>query len=252
MRLTRIVHLLQPDDTEVAGLHALMLLTDARRLARTNARGELIPLAQQDRALWDKQQIAEGVALISATLPKGSVGPYQLQAAIAAVHDEAAGAEDTDWPQILALYDLLRRMSDNPMVALNHAIAAAMVHGATKGLKCWTRSKPTPASPIITGWTLLEHICWSSLETASAPSRTITRPLARPGASRSATTFSRRPRDCRANWSGLTFSKVIRQGLDVKTVTSPGWPQSPDLTDLGRTGLTPSGVTCLEARMVGS
>ena len=135
MRLTRIVHELQPEDTEVAGLQALMLLTDARRLARTTAEGELIPLALQDRALWDKQQIAEGVALISATLPKGSVGPYQLQAAIAAVHDEAARADDTDWPQILALYDLLRRMSDNPMVRLNHAIAAAMVHGPTMGLK---------------------------------------------------------------------------------------------------------------------
>ena len=95
----------------------------------------MIPLAQQNRGLWDKQQIAEGVALLSATLPKGSVGPYQLQAAIAAVHDEAARAEDTDWPQILALYDLLERMSDNPMVALNRAIAAAMVHGATKGLE---------------------------------------------------------------------------------------------------------------------
>jgi RNA polymerase sigma factor (sigma-70 family) len=135
IRLTRIVHHLQPGDTEAAGLLALMLLTDARRLARTGAGGELIPLAQQDRALWDRQQIAEGVALISATLPKGSVGPYQLQAAIAAVHDEAAGAGETDWPQILALYDLLRRMSDNPMVKLNHAIAAAMVHGAAKGLE---------------------------------------------------------------------------------------------------------------------
>jgi RNA polymerase sigma factor (sigma-70 family) len=135
MRLTRILHNLQPGDTEVAGLLALMLLTDARRLARTSAEGELIPLALQDRALWDKLQIAEGIALISATLPKGSVGPYQLQAAIAAVHDEAARAEDTDWPQILALYDLLRRMSDNPMVKLNHAIAAAMTHGATKGLE---------------------------------------------------------------------------------------------------------------------
>jgi RNA polymerase sigma factor (sigma-70 family) len=135
MRLTRIVRNLQPGDTEVAGLLALMLLTDARRLARTSAEGELIPLAQQDRALWDGAQIAEGVALISATLPKGSVGPYQLQAAIAAVHDEAARADDTDWPQILLLYDLLRRMSDNPMVTLNHAIAAAMVHGATKGLE---------------------------------------------------------------------------------------------------------------------
>jgi predicted RNA polymerase sigma factor len=135
MRLTRIVHHLQPEDTEIAGLLALMLLTDARRVARTSAAGELIPLGQQDRALWDRQQIAEGVALISATLPKGSVGPYQLQAAIAAVHDEAARADDTDWPQILALYDLLRRMSPNPMVTLNHAIAAAMVHGATKGLE---------------------------------------------------------------------------------------------------------------------
>jgi RNA polymerase sigma factor (sigma-70 family) len=135
MRLTRIVHHLLPNDTEVAGLLALMLLTDARRLARTGAGGELIPLARQDRALWDKRQIAEGVALISATLPKGSVGPYQLQAAIAAVHDEAARAEDTDWPQILALYELLGRMSDNPMVRLNHAIAAAMVYGAAKGLE---------------------------------------------------------------------------------------------------------------------
>jgi RNA polymerase sigma factor (sigma-70 family) len=135
MRLTRMVHQLQPDDTEVAGLLALMLLTDARRLARTSAEGDLIPLAQQDRALWDRKQIAEGVALLSAALPKGSVGPYQLQAAIAAIHDEAARAEDTDWPQILALYDLLRRMSENPMVALNYAIAAAMVHGPVKGLE---------------------------------------------------------------------------------------------------------------------
>jgi len=135
LRLTRIVHNLQPNDTEAAGLLALMLLTDARRRARASAAGELIPLAQQDRALWDRQQIAEGVALLSATLPKGSVGPYQLQAAIAAVHDEASRAEDTDWPQILALYDLLGRMSDNPVVRLNHAIAAAMVHGAAKGLE---------------------------------------------------------------------------------------------------------------------
>src|SRR5213079_487520 len=118
-----------------AGLLALMLLTDARRLARTGSAGELIPLTQQDRSLWDKQQIAEGVALISATLPKGSVGPYQLQAAIAAVHDEAASADQTDWPQILALYTVLLRMSGNPMVALNHAIATAMVHGPAAGLE---------------------------------------------------------------------------------------------------------------------
>jgi RNA polymerase sigma factor (sigma-70 family) len=135
MRLMRIVHQLQPNETEVAGLLSLMLLTEARRLARTGSEGELIPLGQQDRARWDRQQIEEGTALLSATLPKGSVGPYQLQAAIAAVHDEAALPEDTDWPQILALYDLLKRMSDNPMVTLNHAIAVAMVHGATKGLE---------------------------------------------------------------------------------------------------------------------
>jgi len=135
IRLTRSLRTLLSTDAEIAGLLALMLLTDARRLARTNKEGDLIPLTQQDRALWDRQQIAEGVTLISATLPKGSVGPYQLQAAIAAVHDEAARAEDTDWPQILALYDLLRRMADNPMVVLNHAIAAAMVHGPTKGLE---------------------------------------------------------------------------------------------------------------------
>ena len=135
IRLTRSLRNLLSDNAEVAGLLALMLLTDARRSARSNHEGDLIPLPQQDRALWDRRQIAEGVALLSATLPKGSVGPYQLQAAIAAVHDEAARAEDTDWAQVLALYDLLRRMTDNPMVELNRAIAAAMVHGPTKGLE---------------------------------------------------------------------------------------------------------------------
>jgi RNA polymerase sigma factor (sigma-70 family) len=134
IRLTRAVHNVLPDDEEVAGLLALMLLTDARRMARTSSDGELIPLAGQDRTLWDQRAIAEGVALITRTLSRGSVGSYQLQAAIAAVHDEAARAEDTDWPQILALYGLLKRMSDNPMVALNHAIAAAMVHGPRAGL----------------------------------------------------------------------------------------------------------------------
>ena len=135
IRLARILYDRQPQDTEVAGLLALMLLTDARRAARTGSNGELIPLAQQDRALWDRQQIAEGIALLSAALPKGSIGPYQLQAAIAGVHDEAASADDTDWPQILALYELLKRMSDNPMVLLNHAVAAAMVDGPRKGLE---------------------------------------------------------------------------------------------------------------------
>jgi predicted RNA polymerase sigma factor len=134
IRLTRDVHRLLPDDPEVTGLLALMLLTDARRAARTGPNGELIPLDQQNRALWDREQIREGVALITAALSQGAVGNYQLQAAVAAVHDEAPTAEETDWPQILALYDLLRRMSENPMVMLNHAIAAAMVHGPKTGL----------------------------------------------------------------------------------------------------------------------
>jgi RNA polymerase sigma factor (sigma-70 family) len=135
IRLTRALHRLLPEEPEVAGLLALMLLTDARREARTGAGGELIPLTKQDRSRWDRAAIAEGVALLTTTLPKGSVGAYQLQAAVAAVHDEAERAEDTDWPQILALYELLQRMSDNPMVALNHAIAAAMVHGPAAGLE---------------------------------------------------------------------------------------------------------------------
>ncbi len=134
IRLTRAVRALLPDDTEVAGLLALMLLTDARRPARAGSDGELIPLKEQDRSLWNRAAIVEGVALVSAALSKGAIGPYQLQAAIAAVHDEAARAEDTDWPQILALYGLLLRMSDNPMVALNHAIATAMVEGPRAGL----------------------------------------------------------------------------------------------------------------------
>jgi RNA polymerase sigma factor (sigma-70 family) len=134
IRLTRSVHASLPDDGEIAGLLALMLLTDARREARTGPDGELIPLTKQDRTLWDRAEISEGIALITAALSKGSIGAYQLQAAIAAVHDEAARAEDTDWPQILALYDLLKRMSDNPMVMLNHAVAAAMVHGPSAGL----------------------------------------------------------------------------------------------------------------------
>jgi RNA polymerase sigma factor (sigma-70 family) len=135
LRLTRMLHRLVPDDAEVAGLLSLMLLTDARRAARTGPSGELIPLDQQDRTLWERSAIAEGVALLTATLSRGSVGPYQVQAAIAAVHDEAASAEDADWAQILGLYGLLQRMSDNPMVTLNHAIAFAMVHGPAAGLE---------------------------------------------------------------------------------------------------------------------
>ena len=134
LRLTRWLHRLLPQDGAVTGLLALMLLTDARRAARTRPDGSLVPLAEQDRGLWDKAQIAEGTALITAALPAGDVGPYQLQAAIAAVHDEAATMADTDWPQILALYDLLELAAPNPFTALNRAVAVAMVRGPDAGL----------------------------------------------------------------------------------------------------------------------
>ena len=134
IRLGREVHRLRPDEPEVAGLLALMLLTDARREARMGPHGELIPLDKQDRGRWDQAAIADGVELVSRTLRLGSVGPYQLQAAIAAVHDEAARAEDTDWPQILALYGVLERVQANPMVTLNRAVALAMVDGPRAGL----------------------------------------------------------------------------------------------------------------------
>ncbi|HET9626781.1 MAG TPA: DUF6596 domain-containing protein [Kofleriaceae bacterium] len=134
IRLARAVHGQFPDEPEVTGLLALMLLTDARRPARTGPAGELIPLDEQDRGAWDRAAIAEGVALISDALPRGAVGAYQLQAAIAAVHDEAARADATDWPQIVALYEVLLRLADNPMVRLNHAVAVAMVRGPAAGL----------------------------------------------------------------------------------------------------------------------
>ncbi len=134
IRLARMIHRLLPDDGEVAGLLALMLLTDARRPARTGPDGELVAMAEQDRALWDAARVTEGVGLVSAALRRGEVGPYQLQAAIAAIHDEAPSAEATDWPQIVALYELLMRISDNPVVRLNHAVAVAMAQGAHAGL----------------------------------------------------------------------------------------------------------------------
>jgi RNA polymerase sigma factor (sigma-70 family) len=134
IRLVRGVRRLLPDDGEVAGLLALMLLTDARRPARTDAAGGLIPLADQDRSLWNKEAIAEGEALVTDALARTQLGPYQVQAAIAAVHDTAERSEDTDWPQIVALYQVLEQISDNPMVTLNHAVAVAMASGPKEGL----------------------------------------------------------------------------------------------------------------------
>ena len=135
IRLTRQLHAHLPDAGEITGLLALMLLTDARRVARLSAEGTLVPLAEQDRRLWDQAKIREGVALVEAVLPVGTVGPYQLQAAIAAVHAEAARAEDTDWAQIETLYAMLERISPSPVVTLNHAVAVAMVDGPAAGLR---------------------------------------------------------------------------------------------------------------------
>ncbi|MGW3998440.1 RNA polymerase sigma factor [Amycolatopsis sp. NPDC004772] len=134
IRLARELHRLVPADGEVAGLLALLLLTDARRPARTAPDGSLVPLGEQDRTRWDAKAIAEGVALVTGALASGPVGPYQLQAAIAALHDEAPTAEATDWPQILALYTLLERVAPNPAVTLNRAVALAEVHGPAAGL----------------------------------------------------------------------------------------------------------------------
>lgn len=134
IRLVRLVRSLLPDDSEVAGLLALLLLTHARRAARTGPDGLPVPMAEQDRTRWDAAEIAEGLALVAAALPVGPTGPYQLQAAIAALHDEAPSAAETDWPQIVALYELLARIDGNPLVALNHAVAVAMACGPAAGL----------------------------------------------------------------------------------------------------------------------
>ncbi|MEV4533930.1 sigma-70 family RNA polymerase sigma factor [Asanoa sp. NPDC049518] len=145
IRLVRQLHARLPHDGEVAGLLALMLLTDARRPARTRPDGALVPLAEQDRGRWDRAAIAEGVDLVSAALTRTTVGPYQLQAAIAAVHDEAATAADTDWRQILGLYDALERIAPGPMVTLNRVVAVAMVQGPDAGLSALAAAEPALA-----------------------------------------------------------------------------------------------------------
>ncbi|MGH3372592.1 MAG: RNA polymerase sigma factor [Nocardioidaceae bacterium] len=145
IRLARQLRERLPDDGEVAGLLALMLLTDARRPARTTPDGALVPLGEQDREKWDHQAIAEGTALISWALAETPVGPYQLQAAIAAVHDEAVRAEDTDWQQILGLYELLGNLAPGPMITLNRIVAVAMVHGPEAGLDRLAEAEADPA-----------------------------------------------------------------------------------------------------------
>ncbi len=145
IRLGRMLHAELPDDGEVAGLLALMLLTDARRPARTRSDGGLVPLPEQDRTRWDGVAIAEGCALIKAYLPTAEIGPFQIQAAIAAVHDEAGTAQDTDWPQILGLYDVLATLAPGPMVTLNRVVALAMVRGPVAGLAALERAERDPA-----------------------------------------------------------------------------------------------------------
>ncbi|MDT4891073.1 MAG: hypothetical protein QOE97_108, partial [Pseudonocardiales bacterium] len=134
IRLARVLHAALPGQAEVAGLLALLLLTEARRPARTDDDGWLVPLDRQDRSRWDAGMVAEGIDLLGRTLGTAPAGPYQLQAAIAAVHDEAAAAGQTDWPQILALYDVLEAVAPSPVVTLNRAVAVAMVHGPLAGL----------------------------------------------------------------------------------------------------------------------
>jgi predicted RNA polymerase sigma factor len=181
-RLARALHALLPRDGEVAGLLALMLLTDARRPARTGRVGELAPLAEQDRSLWDRRVIAEGMRLNAAAMSRGAVGEYQLQAAVAALHGGAARAEDTDWAQILGLYGLLQRLTDNPVVGLSAAVAAAMVHG--------------PAA----AWN------GSASSTGACPATTASTPRAAT-CTRCSTTPKPRPRTSAAPWSGRPASR---------------------------------------------
>jgi RNA polymerase sigma-70 factor (ECF subfamily) len=135
IRLGRVLCELLPNEPENLGLLALMLLQNSRRRARVNDQGELVTLEEQDRLLWDRTEIDEGVRLLEKALPRGRVGKYQLQAAIAEVHCEATTADETDWPQIVALYEELMRLSSSPVIALNHAAAVAMAEGAEEGLR---------------------------------------------------------------------------------------------------------------------
>ena len=182
----------------MAGLLALMLLTDARRPARTRADGSLVPLAEQDRSLWDAASIREGVALITETLPRARLGPYQLQAAIAAVHDEAPDAGATDWAQIVALYELLAQIAPNPMVTLNQAVAVAMVSGPGAGLDLLAT---LDADDRMTGHHRLPPsapICWRWPAIWRPPGPAIDRPLDARRASRSGATSKREPRASRS------------------------------------------------------
>jgi RNA polymerase sigma factor (sigma-70 family) len=170
VRLTRMARRLEPADPEISGLLALMLLTDARRPARIDADGALVPMAEQDRSRWNRAAIDEGTDLITRTMSAESLGPYQIQAAIAAVHAEAAHADDTDWTQILALYVLLERMGANPVVTLNRAVATAMTHGARAGLALL---RTLDADPQLARDHRLDAVRGHLLELAGDPDRAV-------------------------------------------------------------------------------
>jgi predicted RNA polymerase sigma factor len=165
IRLARLTHRLLPEDGEVTGLLALMLLTEARRPARLTPDGAPIPMESQNRAHWNREFIAEGVSLLTSALGRDPAGPYQLQAAIAAIHDEAASWPETDWPQIVALYELLMRLSDNPVAALNHVVAVAMATGPSAGLALVTK-----LAPRLTGDQRLPAVQAHQLELSGDPS----------------------------------------------------------------------------------
>ena len=206
IRLTRELYRLRPDDSEVAGLFALMLLTDSRRAARTTDGGELIDLADQDRSRWNQRLIQEGVALITDALARGPLGAYQLQAAIAAVHDEAPRARDTDWPQILALYQLLDRVAPNPMATLGRAVAAAMAISPAAGLE------------------ILDGLARGSPDRRPSPLPRRPRPAAGDGRrapGRTRRVRARRPADRQPAREALPHRPRRRSAHRLKTHTSP-------------------------------
>ncbi len=220
IRLTRWLRRLLPEDSEVAGLLALMLLTDARRAARTQPDGSLVPLAEQDRSRWDSGQIAEGTALVEAALPRGTPGPYQLQAAIAAIHDEAPSMAQTDWPQILSLYLLLEALAPNPFTTLNRAVAAGMADGPQAACGCWRSWPPISGWPGITACWPPAPTCASWTASATPPPRTTCRRPGWPPACRNGATWPGRPPGCRPPPGQMTTFQAPGAGRALPHATA--------------------------------
>ncbi len=193
IRLARLVYRLLPNVPEVAGLLALMLLTDARRAARTGAHGELVPMAEQDRSTWDRGEISEGLELVSGAFDQGVAGPYLLQAAIAALHDESPTIKATDWVRIEGLYEQLATISDNPVIALNHAVAVAMVRALPRASSCSRRSRGIGGLPKTIGSTRYGGTCSRCSVAAMRRGRPMRLPRLTRAISRSAGIFGREP-----------------------------------------------------------